>query len=103
MPASSSTICPGRRYAVIRYSPFGKLSPRMVAALTKPGVELLALAGGQEDLYESLGTAHGEAHVTVIFDDRPYTGIGASTDIIEAAVLAYLNAMNKYLAISGEG
>lgn len=47
--------------------------------------------------------AHGEAHVTVIFDDRPYTGIGVSTDIIEAAVLAYLNAMNKYLAISGEG
>ena len=44
--------------------------------------------------------AHGEAHVVVNFENRRYTGIGASTDIIEAAVLAYLNAMNKYLAIS---
>ncbi|HIA47978.1 MAG TPA: 2-isopropylmalate synthase [Candidatus Hydrogenedentes bacterium] len=45
--------------------------------------------------------AQGEAHVVVNFEHRRYTGVGASTDIIEAAVLAYLNAMNKYLAISG--
>lgn len=44
--------------------------------------------------------AHGEAHMVVNFENRPYTGIGASTDIIRAAALAYLNAMNKYLAIS---
>ncbi len=43
--------------------------------------------------------AHGEAHVIVNFDDRPFVGTGASTDIIEAAVLAYLNALNKYLAV----
>ena len=45
--------------------------------------------------------AQGGAHVVVTFENRAYTGTGASTDIIEAAVLAYLNAMNKFLAISG--
>ena len=44
--------------------------------------------------------AQGEAHVVVNFDGRAYTGTGASTDIIMAAALAYLNAMNKYLAIN---
>ena len=44
--------------------------------------------------------AMGEAHVIVKFDDRMYTGTGASTDIIEAAVLAYLNAINKYVALT---
>ena len=44
--------------------------------------------------------AMGEAHVIVNFDKRPFTGTGASTDIIEAAVLAYLNALNKYLALT---
>ena len=39
--------------------------------------------------------AMGEAHVIVNFDKRPFTGTGASTDIIEASVLAYLNALNK--------
>jgi 2-isopropylmalate synthase len=43
--------------------------------------------------------ALGEAHVIVDFDDRPFTGTGVSTDIIEAAVRAYLNALNKYLAV----
>lgn len=44
--------------------------------------------------------AMGEAHVVVNFEKRPFTGTGASTDIIEAAVLAYLNALNKYLALT---
>ncbi|MDK1022366.1 MAG: 2-isopropylmalate synthase [Candidatus Hydrogenedentes bacterium] len=44
--------------------------------------------------------AIGEAHVIVNFEKRPFTGTGASTDIIEAAVLAYLNALNKYLALT---
>jgi 2-isopropylmalate synthase len=43
--------------------------------------------------------ALGEAHLIVQFDGRPFTGTGVSTDIVEAAVLAYLNAMNKYLAL----
>ncbi len=43
--------------------------------------------------------ALGEAHLIVQFDGRPFTGTGASTDIVEAAVLAYLNAMNKFLAL----
>ena len=43
--------------------------------------------------------ALGEAHVIVQFEHRPFTGSGASTDIIEAAVRAYLNALNKYLAV----
>ena len=43
--------------------------------------------------------ALGEAHVSVRFGERLCNGTGASTDIIEAAVQAYLNAVNKYLAI----
>jgi 2-isopropylmalate synthase len=43
--------------------------------------------------------ALGEAHVIVQFDQRPFTGSGVSTDIVEAAVLAYLHALNKYLAL----
>jgi 2-isopropylmalate synthase len=43
--------------------------------------------------------ALGEAHVAVEFDARRYTGTGASTDIIEAATQAYINALNKYLAL----
>lgn len=43
--------------------------------------------------------ALGEARVVVEFDRRNYTGTGASTDIIEAAVHAYLNAVNKYCAV----
>lgn len=44
--------------------------------------------------------ALGEAYVTVAFGEKTYKGNGASTDIIEAAVLAYLNAVNKYLALA---
>ncbi len=43
--------------------------------------------------------ALGEAHVIVQFEQRPFTGSGVSTDIVEAAVLAYLHALNKYLAL----
>lgn len=43
--------------------------------------------------------ALGEAHVSVLFNGTVYYGTGASTDIIEAAVQAYLNALNKYLAL----
>jgi 2-isopropylmalate synthase len=43
--------------------------------------------------------ALGEAHVAVEFDSRLYTGTGASTDIIEAAVQAYVNAANKFAAL----
>lgn len=42
--------------------------------------------------------ALGEAHVTVSFDGRNYRGSGASTDIIESAIHAYLNAVNKHVA-----
>ena len=45
--------------------------------------------------------AMGEALVVVNFEDRDFAGNGASTDIIEAAVSAYLNALNKYLALQG--
>jgi len=43
--------------------------------------------------------ALGEAHITVEFERRPFTGNAASTDIIEAGVSAYLNAVNKHLAV----
>jgi 2-isopropylmalate synthase len=41
--------------------------------------------------------AIGEVSVRVQFDGRIVTGKGASTDIIEASALAYLNALNRYL------
>ncbi len=43
--------------------------------------------------------ALGEAYVTVEFEGAAYRGNGASTNIIQAAVLAYLNAINKHLAL----
>ncbi len=42
--------------------------------------------------------ALGEAYVMVSFGDRVYRGNGASTDIIEAAISAYVSAVNKYVA-----
>ncbi len=39
--------------------------------------------------------AQGEVRVRVNFDGQKHTGIGASTDVIEASVKAYLNAVNK--------
>ncbi len=45
--------------------------------------------------------ALGEAHVSVRIEGSLFNGTGASTDIIEAAVSAYLNALNKYLAVKG--
>ena len=44
--------------------------------------------------------ALGDAHVTVEFEGKAYYGTGASTDIIEAAIMAYLNALNKYFAMT---
>jgi len=53
--------------------------------------EIRATTPGKEAL--------GEAYVTVEIEGEHYKGNGASTDIIEAAIQAYLNAVNKYLAI----
>ncbi len=46
--------------------------------------------------------ALGEAYVTVSFEGKSFKGNGASTDIIEAAVQAYVNAVNKYVALKQE-
>ncbi|MDE0205133.1 MAG: 2-isopropylmalate synthase, partial [Candidatus Tectomicrobia bacterium] len=46
-----------------------------------------AVTGGQE--------AMGEATVKVRDEDHNVTGRGVSTDVVEASVLAYVNAMNK--------
>jgi 2-isopropylmalate synthase len=43
--------------------------------------------------------ALGEARVMVDFGGLHYNGSGVSTDIIEAAVLAYVGALNKYMAL----
>ncbi|MGC8739514.1 MAG: 2-isopropylmalate synthase [Candidatus Hydrogenedens sp.] len=43
--------------------------------------------------------AVGEATVVVKFNGKNITGNGSSTDIVEAAVKAYLNAVNKFIAI----
>ncbi len=51
--------------------------------------------------------ALGEAHIVVLFkndkgEEIRCSGTGASTDIVDAAVHAYLNAVNKYLAIQAD-
>lgn len=56
--------------------------------------EIRATTPGQDAL--------GEAYVTVEVGAKTYKGNGASTDIIEAAVQAYLSALNKHLALAGE-
>jgi 2-isopropylmalate synthase len=48
---------------------------------------LRAVTGGKDAL--------GEVSVRVTAGGRAYTGRGVSTDVIEASVRAYLNAMNK--------
>jgi len=56
--------------------------------------EIRATTPGQDAL--------GEAYVTVGFGAKTYKGNGVSTNIIEAAVQAYLNALNKHLALAGD-
>jgi 2-isopropylmalate synthase len=43
--------------------------------------------------------AMGEATIVAKFNGKSITGTGSSTDIVEAAVRAYLSAVNKYIAI----
>jgi 2-isopropylmalate synthase len=45
--------------------------------------------------------AIGEVSVSLEMDGRQVVGRGTSTDVIEASVRAYLNAVNKYLASPG--
>lgn len=46
--------------------------------------------------------ALGEATVRVVKDDRIYVGRGVSTDVIEASVKAYINAVNRVVADQGK-
>jgi len=45
--------------------------------------------------------ALGQVSVTVRFNGREVQGRGVSTDIVEASVLAYLAAVNRYLGREG--
>lgn len=47
--------------------------------------------------------ALGEATVRVVKDNRIYVGRGVSTDIIEASVKAYINAINRVASEQGKG
>ena len=47
--------------------------------------------------------ALGEVTVRVSFDEKIFVGRGVSTDIIEASIKSYLNAVNKILDELGEG
>ena len=51
---------------------------------------LQAVTGGKDAL--------GEVHVKIAVGNRTVVGMGASTDIIEASVKAYVNAMNRLSA-----
>ena len=66
-------------------------------------IEKIAGLTGRLEQFEIRATtpgkdALGEAYVMVRFDDRLYRGNGVSTDIVEAAIHAYLNALNKHVA-----
>lgn len=68
-------------------------------------IERIAGISGRLERFDIRATtpgkdALGEAYVTVAFGEKTYKGNGASTDIIEAAVSAYLNALNKCIALS---
>jgi len=47
--------------------------------------------------------ALGEATVRVTKDNKIYVGRGISTDVIEASVKAYLNAINRVISEQGKG
>ena len=49
--------------------------------------KIKAVTGGKD--------AMGEVNVRVIKDDKRFVGHGVSTDIIEASIMAYLNAANR--------
>lgn len=55
--------------------------------------ELRALTGGRD--------AQGEVHLELISQGRSFRGRGRSTDVIEASVLAYVNATNRLLRAAG--
>ena len=54
-----------------------------------------AITGGKEAL--------GEATVRITEDGRIFTGRGISTDIIEASAKAYVDAINRMVAVKGKG
>jgi len=54
-----------------------------------------AVTGGKEAL--------GEATVTISEDGRSHIGRGISTDIIEASAKAYIDAINRMVAVQGKG
>ena len=54
-----------------------------------------AVTGGKEAL--------GEASVTITDDGHKYMGRGVSTDIIEASAKAYVDAINRMVAIKKRG
>lgn len=44
--------------------------------------------------------AQGEASVRLGLSGKSITGIGLSTDVLEASILAYINSVNKHIALS---
>jgi 2-isopropylmalate synthase len=52
--------------------------------------DLRAVTGGRD--------AQGEVHLELETNNRTFRGRGRSTDVIEASVLAYINALNRALA-----
>ena len=56
--------------------------------------DLRALTGG--------GDAQGEVHLELLSGGKTYRGRARSTDIVEASALAFLNAINRAIAMSGK-
>lgn len=56
--------------------------------------ELRALTGGRD--------AQGEVSLELVSGNKSFRGRGRSTDVIEASVVAYLNALNRLLRVTGE-
>ena len=56
--------------------------------------DLRALTGGRD--------AQGEVHLEIESEGRRYRGRGLSTDIIEASALAFIQAVNRSIAVNGK-
>lgn len=72
------------------YASFGAIDKLVGMAFSLEDYSLQALTEGEDAL--------GEAFVQIRHNDKKYHGSGVSTDVIEASIKAYLNAINRMVS-----
>lgn len=72
------------------YASFGAIDKLVGMDFSLEDYSLQALTEGEDAL--------GEAFVQIRLNDRKYHGSGVSTDVIEASIKAYLNAINRMVS-----